>query len=370
VNVVIAGGGTAGHVFPAIALADELVADAADATVVTFVGSPDGQEATIVPAAGYRFQAVAAEPLRREFSMRTAKAPFIALGSVRTCLPLVRQADVVVGVGGYASVPAVLAARWSGRPIVLHEQNAVPSLANRSLARLARSIAVSFERSRAAFPGRVPIEVTGNPVRASITQVLAHRDRLATEAWGTFDLEPDRTTVAMFGGSLGALHLDQVVAGALSHLRDRTDLQLLVLTGPAHVEVVAGAAAADMPLRVRVLPYLERMDLALAITDLAVARAGAGHIAELTVCGVPSILVPYPYATEDHQEANARVLVDAGAAELYLDAELSPQGLASRILDVVGDPDRMRRMARAAGAWGRPDAAGRLAGLVRQVASR
>lgn len=365
-NVVIAGGGTAGHVFPAIALAERL---AAEGDTVSFVGSPDGQEAIRVPAAGYPFHTVAAAPLKREVSLDTAKAPFVALRSVGAARPFVDHADVVVGVGGYVSVPAVLAARRAHVPIVLHEQNAVPSLSNRFLSRFARVVAVSFERSAGAFGGRVRVEVTGNPIREQITRVSAHRPELAEEAWAALDLLPDRTTVVVFGGSLGALHVDQAVAQMLlgSGITERDDLQLLVLTGPDHLDVVSGPGSRAMPLRVRVLPFLDRIDHALAITDLAVARAGAGHIAELTACGLASILIPYPYATEDHQEANARSLVDAGAAELFLDADLSGERLSARILGLIDDRDRRSRMADAAALWGRPDAADRLAGLVHEV---
>jgi UDP-N-acetylglucosamine--N-acetylmuramyl-(pentapeptide) pyrophosphoryl-undecaprenol N-acetylglucosamine transferase len=367
VNVVIAGGGTAGHVYPAIALADRLRDGGAE---VAFVGSESGQEAKLVPEAGYGYSAVRAQPMRREISTRTLKAPFIALGSVRACAPLVRGADVVVGVGGYVSVPAVLAARRACIPIVLHEQNAVPSLSNRMSARFARAIGVSFDRSRSAFPARARVEVTGNPVRRSIVEVPDRRTELIEEAHTLLDLRGGRTTVAVFGGSLGALHLDQVVAEALARpqLKERGDLQVLVLTGPDHLDVLARPAPDDGVLVVRALAYLDRMELALAMTDLAVARAGAGHIAELTTCGIPSILVPYPHATENHQEANARALVDVGAAELYPDAHLSADGLANRIIALVDDSDRRLAMGQAARAWSRPDADVRLADLVTDVA--
>jgi UDP-N-acetylglucosamine--N-acetylmuramyl-(pentapeptide) pyrophosphoryl-undecaprenol N-acetylglucosamine transferase len=367
VNVVIAGGGTAGHVFPALALADRL---SQDGDAVTFVGSPDGQEATRVPAAGYPFHAVAASPVKREFSVATVGAPIVAMRSAKACRPLVRDADVVVGVGGYVSVPAVLAARLARRPIVLHEQNAIPSLANRSLARLATAIGVSFGRSRVAFPARARVELTGNPVREMIGRVPANRSALAAEAWETLDLLPDRSTVVVLGGSQGALSLDRSVAAMLeaTPIRDRDDVQLLVLTGPSHGAVVSEVAAGSMALRVRVVPFLDRMDLALAIADLAVARAGAGHIAELTACGVPSILVPYPHATGNHQEANARELVGVGAASLYLDEDLSGPGLSMRILGLIDDGARREAMAKASASWGRPDADRRLAALVREVA--
>ena len=172
----------------------------------------------------------------------------------------------------------------------------------------------------------------------------------------------------MFGGSQGALHVDQAVAAALDGLADRADLQLVVLTGREKLDVVARAAERPMPLRVRALAYLERMELAYAVADLAVARAGATSIAEMTVCGIPSILIPYPHATEDHQTANARELVRAGAAELYPDAELSSDGLTRRILDLMDDDARRIAMGERATAWSTPDADERLAALVLEAA--
>jgi UDP-N-acetylglucosamine--N-acetylmuramyl-(pentapeptide) pyrophosphoryl-undecaprenol N-acetylglucosamine transferase len=348
-----------------VALADRLGGDlGAD---ISFIGSPSGQEATLVPEAGYEFHAVEAAPLLREVSIRAARAPLVALRSVRKCRPLVAGADVVVGMGGYVSAPAVLAATRARIPVVLHEQNAIPGLANRLLARRAASVGVSFEDARPRFPATVPVSLTGNPVRARIRDVSARRAELATDAWDALGLEPTRTTVVVLGGSQGALHVDMTVAAALDEMRDRGDLQLIVLTGPAHLGVLEASAEPAMALRVTAIPFLDRMELAYAVADLAVARAGATSIAELSVCGIPSILIPYPHATENHQEANARELERAGAAEILLDRDLSPHLLARRILGLVDDGERRRTMAGCAVAWSKPDAAERLASLVLEV---
>ena len=365
-KVLIAGGGTGGHVFPGIALADRLQAD--HGATVEFAGASSGPEATLVPKAGYAFHPVEAAPLYREISRRAIRAPFVALRSVRACRPLLESVDVVVGVGGYVSVPPGLAARRAHVPLVLHEQNAVPSLANRLLAGRAVAVGITFEDARARFRHKVPTTLTGNPIRAAILGVPPHRVELAAEARRTFGLEEHRSTVVVFGGSQGALHLDEIIAESLRLLGARTDLQLLVLTGPEHEHVVAPPAAAEKALRVHVLPFLDRMELAYAVADLAVTRAGASSIAEMAVCGVPMILVPYPYATENHQEANARELERCGAAEVQLDAELSADGLATRILAIVDDGERRAAMAAASHGWGRPDADVRLAALVVRAA--
>jgi UDP-N-acetylglucosamine--N-acetylmuramyl-(pentapeptide) pyrophosphoryl-undecaprenol N-acetylglucosamine transferase len=212
------------------------------------------------------------------------------------------------------------------------------------------------------------MEVTGLPLRREIRGVAARREELAAEARRTLDLEPERTTVLVTGGSQGALHVDQTVADAISLLADRSDLQLVVLTGAAHEPVVAAAVNRGMELIVRTVPFLERMELVLAVADLAVARAGANTIHELAACSIPSILVPYPHATDDHQEANAREMERAGAADVYRDRDLTPEGLARRILSLVADRERRTVMAKAGAAWAKPDADERVAELVRDVA--
>ena len=364
-RVVIAGGGTAGHVVPSITVADRLREGGAS---IEFVGSRDGPEASMVPAAGYRFHAVGATPFRREVSVRSAAAPFVALRSVVTCRPIVRVASAVLGMGGYASIAPVVAARSVRVPTILHEQNAIPGLANRLLARLATAVALTFEDSRSRFPRSLRMEVTGLPLRPGIREVVDRREELAAEARRTWDLEPARTTVLVTGGSQGALHLDQTIADAIRLLADRSNLQLVVLTGPAHEAVVTMALNRGVNLIVRTAPFLERMELALAVADLAIARAGANTIHELAACSIPSILVPYPHATDDHQEANARELERAGAADVYRDRDLTPEGLARRILSLVADRERRSVMAKAGAAWAKPDADERVADLVRDVA--
>jgi UDP-N-acetylglucosamine--N-acetylmuramyl-(pentapeptide) pyrophosphoryl-undecaprenol N-acetylglucosamine transferase len=367
VNVVIAAGGTGGHVFPALALADTLVRDhGAD---VRFIGSPSGQEATRVPAAGYRFDTVRAAPLYREFSIRAAKAPVIAVRSVFACAPLVRGADVAVGMGGYVSVPPMLAARRAHIPIVLHEPNAVLGLANRLLARSAKAVGIAFEDARGRLAGGARVESVGYPVRQAIREVPADRAAIAEEARTLWDLDARRRTVLVTGGSQGALHLDQVVADALPSLADREDLQLLIVSGPAHEAVVSDAVRRAPGVRARVVPFLDRMELAYAVADLVVARAGATTLAELAVCGLPALLVPYPHATENHQDANAREWARFGAAEVVSDAELTPKGFAERVCRLLDDAGRLSAMGARALERAKPDAAERFARLVVEVAA-
>jgi UDP-N-acetylglucosamine--N-acetylmuramyl-(pentapeptide) pyrophosphoryl-undecaprenol N-acetylglucosamine transferase len=248
--------------------------------------------------------------------------------------------------GGYVSVPTAVAAVRGRRPLVLHEQNAVPGLANRVLARGARSVGLSFAEAARAFPRRTGTVVTGNPVREDIVAVETDRERLAKIGFHELQLAPDKRTVVVFGGSQGALHLNRSAVDAVRHL-DRDDVQVLLLTGPAHHERVLHTLRPSPGVQVGALAFLERMELAYAVADLVVARAGASTMAEITVCGLPSLLVPYPYATARHQEANARALQRAGGASVLLDEE-----------------GRLRAMAERARAWSRPDAAEALAALV------
>jgi len=367
VKVVIAGGGSAGHVFPALALADDLrrrqLAD------VTFVGSPDGQEAELVPPAGYAFHAVRAQKLERSTSFDTIRALVVAARSVGVCRGLVADTDVVVGIGGYVSAPAVLAVRHRRTKIVLVEPNAVPGLANRLLARRADALALTFEDARGRFPSRVPTRMTGNPVREAIRMVRERRRELSAKASSEFGLDPARRTIVVFGGSQGARALDRVVAETIPLLGGRGDLQMFIASGRRHVDVFADVDSTADRLVVRVVPFVDRMDLALAVADVAVSRSGAGHIAELTACGVPAILVPYPYAAENHQQANARELARVGAAEVISEGDLSPEQLAVRLSAIIDDEPRRRRMSEASLAWGKPDAATRLADLVAEVSA-
>ena len=366
-NVIVTGGGTAGHVFPALAVAREL-RDAHGASL-TYIGSTDGQEATLVPAEGIAFVGLRVASAQSRFSLSTVRAAALAGRGARACRDVVARADVVVSIGGFASAAAALAARHARRPLVLMEPNSVPGIVNRIAARWAAVVATTFAATARRLPPGVRVERTGNPVRPEIAGVLGARDRLRMEARAAFDLEEGRTTVLVVGGSQGALHIDQVVAETLPRFADRTDLQLLVATGPAHLDVVARAIDPRARLIVRAVPFIERMDRALAIADLVVSRAG-GSVAELAVCGLPAILVPYPFATEHHQDANAHEVADAGAATVIRDDALSPSTLSAGILELMGDRDRRRRMGEAALAWARPDAAARIAALALEVAER
>lgn len=364
-GVVIAGGGTAGHVLPGLALARVLRERGHE---VSFIGTERGLEARLVMEAGFPFHPVPARPLTRKISWEAMRAPLQALRSVGRARRATRGADVLVGMGGYVSVPAVLAARRERVPMVLHEQNAVPGLANRALARLAAAVALSFGDARRFFPRRLRVEVTGNPVRPEILRVTEERDVLSKEAREFLELEEGRRTIVIFGGSQGALHIDRAAVGACRLLETRADLQVVLITGPAHLEPIRrGLPPFRGELLARLVGYLDRMELAYACADLVVCRSGATTIAEITACGLPSLQVPYPYATHGHQEANARALQRFGGAAVLMDDQLSSESLATRVEGLIDHPERLGAMAERARGFGRPDAGVRLADLVEEV---
>ena len=356
-KVVIAAGGTAGHVNPALALAHAL-----DGDDVSFVGTDRGLETRIVPEHGFALRTIEVVGFDRAKPLAFPAVALKALGAIRRSRALLAEIepDVVVGMGGYVSLPVALAARSRSVPIVLHEQNIVFGLANRVTKRFARRVAVSFEDTLAeAGPGGVH---TGNPVAAD----LATFDRTAarSEAFERLELDPGRRTAIVFGGSLGARTLNDAAIDLAELWRNRTDVQIL------HISGRGGSATPDRPEVspvYRQTDYIDDMKLAYAVADLAICRGGASTVAELCVAGVPSVIVPYPHHRDRQQERHGRVLEVAGAAVVIDDREASADRLAATFDELVAS-DRLEAMAEAARALGRPDAAADLARVVREAA--
>jgi UDP-N-acetylglucosamine--N-acetylmuramyl-(pentapeptide) pyrophosphoryl-undecaprenol N-acetylglucosamine transferase len=275
--------------------------------------------------------------------------------------------DVVVGFGGYVSIPVGFAARLTSTPLVLHEQNSVPGMANATLSRWADAVGVTYPESVQLLRRPDRAHVTGNPVRPA---VLASTRSAGRERLGLAD---DAVVLLVFGGSRGARHLNS----ALVDLRDRLmaihDLHVVHVAGRAEYQAVREAleqAGGDAGGRWHLLDYLDDMGLALAAADLVVARAGATSIAEITALGLPAVLVPYPYATDDHQTKNARACVENGAAVLVADSELDEERFGDELVALLGDPQRRATMAAASRELGRPDAAERVVTLARSAARR
>jgi UDP-N-acetylglucosamine--N-acetylmuramyl-(pentapeptide) pyrophosphoryl-undecaprenol N-acetylglucosamine transferase len=367
-TILVAGGGTAGHVFPAIAVAHELTR-LADVEPV-FVGVPDRLEASLVPEAGFRLHHVSAVSIPRRLSPRLLKVPGSLRRAVRECTRIVDEEEAAAAVtfGGYVAYPLIRAAAKRQLPLVLHEQNAVPGLANRVGARWADRVAVTFPGSAGRFRHPERCAVTGDPVRQQILEL--DRDARRVAAREHFGLRPDRPTVLVFGGSQGARSLNRAITAA--HPRWGTDdLQILHAAGRSlHSEAVAGwepVRAARPELHVQVVDFIDDMAAAYAAADVVVCRAGATSIAELSALGLPAVLVPYPHATGDHQTANARAIEHAGGAVVIEDAELDGGSLQAAVEPLLTDPERQADTASASRAFGRPDAAANVARLVLEL---
>lgn len=370
---VIAGGGTGGHVLPALAVGRALVAEGHAASEVLFVGSQRGLEARLVPEAGFPVLLLPGRGIQRRLSVDNVGAVWGLLRAVVRAQVLFarRRPSVVVSVGGYASVPCALAAVVWRVPIVLVEPNARAGAANRLVSRFARSSAVQF-----AGTGLRNEVVTGNPVRAEVSAIGAAPDRagLRREAKARMGVDPERTLVLVSGGSLGARRLNDATVEALDAWSDRSDLAVHLVAGARDHERVAAAVVdwrerhPGAALAVRVVPYEDDMPTALAAADVAVWRAGAS-VAELAAAALPGVLIPYPAASEDHQTINAQAVVSAGGGVLLRDADADGTRLAAALAPLLDDPSTREAMGRAALRSARADAAELIAAIVEQHAA-
>lgn len=359
---IVAGGGTAGHVLPAVAAARALVARDHPAGSIHFVGSSRGLEATLVPQAGHTVTLLPGRGIARRLTADNVGAVIGLVRAMGRALVLMARSKpaVVLSVGGYASVPCAAAAVALRVPLVLHEQNAVPGLANRLAGRFARASAVSFEGT--ALPRAV---VTGNPVRPEVLAVdRSPAGRAAARA--TLGLPEGAVVVAVFGGSLGARRLNEATFGLVEAWSDRAGMAVRHAVGARDWAIVAGRLPEPEPggLVYQPVEYEQDMPLLYASADVVVARAGGTTVAELAAVGLPSVLVPLPIAPNDHQTANAMALVRAGAAVLVPDDELTAERLAAELAVLVDVPGRLVAMGDAAHRMARPDAADRVADVV------
>jgi UDP-N-acetylglucosamine--N-acetylmuramyl-(pentapeptide) pyrophosphoryl-undecaprenol N-acetylglucosamine transferase len=364
---VIAGGGTAGHVYPGIALAGAL-RELRPSARISFVGTTRGIETTAVPAAGFPLHTIDVVPWARTLGAKRYLAPLSLVRATAQASKIVaaEHTSVVVGMGGYASIPVVLAARSKRIPAVLHEQNAVPGIANVLGARVTKNIALVFDEARAAFPRGADVRIVGNPIRPAIAAL--DRFALRDEARSALGLDASSRTVVIFGGSLGAARLNDAAAGLADAWKESADRQALVITGRQHVDEVA----ARLPRggAVRVAGYVDRMEYVYAAADVVVSRAGATTVAELSAAGVPAILVPYPYARRDHQTANARSLERAGGALVVPNDEATPEHVARTIDMLLDEPGRLAMMSEKSKGFGKPEAGAVFAAWVAELGER
>jgi UDP-N-acetylglucosamine--N-acetylmuramyl-(pentapeptide) pyrophosphoryl-undecaprenol N-acetylglucosamine transferase len=357
----MAGGGTGGHVYPAVAIADALRSIVPDAAVL-FAGTRERMEWEAVPKAGYAIQAITVSGFQRRLTVRNVAFPFKLAKGLAQSFKLVGafDPDVVVGTGGYVAGPVLLAGSLRRRPVVIQEQNAYAGLTNRLLARRAARIHIAFPEATHFFPTDKCV-LSGNPTRAELLQV----DRVAARR--ALDLPEQAAVLFVFGGSLGSGAINQAVETRLSEILSREEVYVLWQTGTCYFEAVA-ARIGPHP-RLRIMKYVDRMDLTYAAADLALCRAGAITCSELMVTGTPAILVPSPNVTADHQTKNARSMADAGCAVHLPEGSLDEQ-MMNELEGLLVDEDRRRQMANAARRAARPDAAERIARDILDLARR
>lgn len=361
---LIAGGGTAGHLLPGLAVAEALVADGHDRSTIHFVGSRRGPEAELVPAAGFTVDVLPGRGIQRRLTPANIGAILDLLRALWTGIRLVgrHRPSVVVVLGGYASFACGLGAVLRRRPIVLLEQNRRAGAVNRFLRRFASASAVSF-------PGTdLPrATVTGNPLRPEIRAVAERPDPAAARE--ALDLPADRTVVAVFAGSLGSRRINEAMREVVHRWAARSDLAVHHVVGRRDHDSFLPTVP-DLPedgILYRVVPYEDRMHLLLDAADLAVTRSGGG-VFELMATGVPAVLVPLPIATRDHQMANARAVEETGGAIVVADADLDADRLEAVLTELLGDPEQLVRRSEAMRAAATVDAAERAAALIETAA--
>ena len=369
-RVIISGGGTGGHIYPAVTIARALI-DASENCQILFVGTKQGLEADIIPKEGFEFKAVEGQGFERKLSFGTIKTIFKAFAGLGQSIGVIRsfKPDIVIGTGGYVCGPILLAAALMGIPAMIQEQNVIPGVTNKILARFVKKVAVGYAQTTEFF-GKYSdkVVVTGNPVRKAV--LLATRE----EGIRDLSLSGQKLTVLVAGGSRGARSINNAMIKVHRRFAGQDGIQILHVTGQNEYNNIVGlieksGIAAEKAGNIKVVPYLYDMPKALAVADIAVFRAGAVGLAELTVRGIPAILIPYPYAAENHQEFNARSLESAGAAVVIKDAELTGKRLVSELEKLIADRQRLGEMAIASKKQGRPDAAAMIAQIAIKLAN-
>ncbi|MBM7647217.1 UDP-N-acetylglucosamine--N-acetylmuramyl-(pentapeptide) pyrophosphoryl-undecaprenol N-acetylglucosamine transferase [Bacillus ectoiniformans] len=361
-KIVVSGGGTGGHIYPALALI-RTIKEKHPETSFLYIGTEKGLESKLVTRENIPFRSIEITGFKRSVSFENVKTVMRFLKGVQDCKKMLKEfkPDVVIGTGGYVCGPVVYAAAKLGIPSIVHEQNSVPGLTNKFLSKYVDKVAICFDSAKEFFPsGKVVL--TGNP-RAS--EVINARPAGQLKAHG---LEEDKKTVLIFGGSRGARPINDAVVKAIPALAKR-DYQVLYVTGDVHYDkVLEEIKAAGAPSNVAITPFIHNMPEVLAESDLVVSRAGATTLAELTALGLPSILVPSPYVTNNHQEKNALSLTSRGAAFLLKEQELTADSFISQLDRILMDESELENMKQAAADLGIKDASERLYSVMLQLA--
>lgn len=360
-RILVTGGGTGGHIYPALAFIRYVQKIQPDSEFL-YVGTHRGLENKIVPETGISFKTIKIQGFKRKLSFENIKTVQLFIESIKRSKEILREfkPDVVIGTGGYVSGSVVYAAARMKIPTIVHEQNSVPGITNKFLSRFADKVGICFPDAAQYFPESKTVLV-GNP-RAQ--EVVTSGKSEVLEQYG---LLPDIPTVLIFGGSQGALKINQAVIQALPQFSQK-EYQVLYASGDRYYNEISekfdvGKISRNLSLQ----PYIKNMTDVMANVDLLIARAGATSIAEFTALGLPGILIPSPYVTNDHQTKNAQSLVNAGAVKMIADADLTGDKLVEAVDEIMNDPEKRERMAKASRQEGIPDAAERLWTLVNEI---
>ncbi|SEN29038.1 UDP-N-acetylglucosamine-N-acetylmuramylpentapeptide N-acetylglucosamine transferase [Mesobacillus persicus] len=360
-RIVVSGGGTGGHIYPALALIREIQKQD-DKAEFLYIGTEKGLESKLVPRENIDFRSIHITGFRRKISVENVKTVLRFLKGVSDSKKILKEfkADVVIGTGGYVCGPVVYAAAKLGIPTIIHEQNSIPGLTNKFLSRYVDRIGVCFEEAKQFFP-EDKVVMTGNPRASEVLNQDGNKGRASV------GLKADQPAVLIFGGSRGAKPLNEAVLKSLTEMGNKP-YQVLYVTGDVHYDEVAKEVELiGNPENVIIKPFIHNMPEVLSGIDLTVARAGATTLAELTSLGIPSILIPSPYVTDNHQEKNALALSNHQAAELLLEKDLTGPKLVEKIDLILTDHEKLKSMKTAAKTLGIPDAANRMHSLIKEL---
>jgi len=351
-RIIITGGGTLGHIYPGLAIADKLRQKAE----ILFVGTNKKIELEVIQKAGFQFRGIDIQDWsagKVKFILKLIKGFFTGIKYLKEFKP-----DIVMGMGGYASIPVVLGAVLLKMKTLLHEQNSIPGKANRLLANFVDKVAVSFSEAKQYLPAR-KVEVTGNPIRAQFGQINRQ------EALAKFNLDADKFTLLIFGGSKGAHKINEVMKETMNFL-PVDKIQIIWATGEQDYQFIKEAAL-KTGLKIIVKEFFYDLPIAYQAADLVICRAGANTLAEIIACNLPAILIPYPYATDNHQEHNAKFLVQKGAAIMIKESDLSIKKLTKTIIEFIENRDKLKNMAKNYQTFKITDATQRLIDTIEKV---
>ena len=361
-RVLISGGGTAGHINPAISIAKYIMKQNNEAQIL-FVGTKEGLESKLVPRENFHMETIKVKGFKRKLSLDTfvtVKELFQGLVEARKIIKDYKP-DVVIGTGGYVCGPVVFNAARMNIPTLIHEQNAFPGVTNRILSRFVDKVAISFKEAENYFKKREKVVFTGNPLRAEMLEVDRYIARQKIK------IEKDKFFVVIFGGSRGAENINQEVSELIKKYSEEINFKLLFATGEKQYEKIYESLKKYQSENINIVPYIYDMANVMAAADLVVARAGAMTLSELTALKVPSILIPSPYVTANHQEHNARALEDKGASIVILEKELTSDILYKQIMSLAQDKNSLKKMSSNAGKLAITDSVDKIYAMINEI---